>query len=229
MKHIDSLSVIIPAFNEVASLGDTLAEVLGELAPLGIRFEVIVVDDGSQDGSGELLSGWAAADPRIRVVRHVRNLGKGSALRSGLAVAACDWSLFIDADRQVPMSALEAFDVAARDAEILIGYRCHKNQPLARRIISAAYKLFVGTLFGVRVRDVGCPFKLLRTELARSIELSTAGFGFDVELLWRLARSGRQMVELPVESLPRRAGASKVTPGRIVHCSVELLLLRIRG
>jgi glycosyltransferase involved in cell wall biosynthesis len=228
VSTIDSLSVIIPAFNEAQSLRGALAEIVRELGRLGIPFEIIVVDDGSDDGSVDLLSKLSSAEPRVKVLRHVSNRGKGSALRTGLAAAAFEWILFIDADLQVPLRELVAFDRATRDADILIGYRCNKKYAFKRSIISAIYKYIVRILFGINVRDVGCPFKLLRATVVRSIQLSTNGFGFDVELLWRLFLAGARFIEIPVESLPRQAGESKVTMRRIVLCLVELIQLWLR-
>lgn len=225
MSTIDSLSVIIPAFNETQSLQGATAELVRELGRLEIPFEIIIVDDGSDDGSVDVLARLSAAEPRITVLRHATNRGKGSALRTGLAAASFEWILLIDADLQVPLRELEAFDRASRDADILIGYRCDKKYAFKRRIISAVYKFVVRILFGIHARDVGCPFKLLRTDVVRSIQLSTNGFGFDVELLWRLSQAGFGYIELPVVSIPRQAGESKVTLRRIVLCMVELLQL----
>jgi len=229
VNHIESLSVIIPAFNEKHSLREAISEAVRELELLGIAFEIIVVDDGSTDGSADMLAKMAAAEPRIMVVRHASNQGKGAALRSGLAAASLQWALFIDADLQVSLSELAAFCAAAPDADIVIGYRRDKKYIFQRSIISAIYKSFVKTFFGIRVKDVGCPFKLMRTMVVKSIGLSTDGFGFDVELLWRLSQSGARLVELPVESIPRVSGESKVTLGRIVFCSLELILMWLRN
>ena len=225
MNHIDSLSVIIPAYNECHSLRDVFAGITKELDRIGIPFEIIVVDDGSDDGSADVMSKLSEAEPRLRVLRHARNRGKGSALRTGLNAATLDWTLFVDADQQVSLRELEAFDAAAQHADIIIGYRGNKNYLFQRRIVSWFYNFAVRILFGIHVRDVGCPFKLLRTKLAQSVQLTTNGFGFDVELLWRVSRAGLRCSELPVVALPRQAGESKVTMRRIVLCLGELLRL----
>jgi hypothetical protein len=96
-------------------------------------------------------------------------------------------------------------------------------------LISRMYRLMVRMLFGVTVRDIGCPFKLYRGDQLRGVPLATNGFGIDVELLWRLSRRGLKIVELPVDSRPRIHGMSKVTIRGIAGCVRELLQLRMHG
>ncbi|HBA71933.1 MAG: hypothetical protein A2X82_06290 [Geobacteraceae bacterium GWC2_55_20] len=227
-KNISSLSVVIPAFNEKEALRDALAEAIAALGHFGSLLEVIVVDDGSDDGTAALLGELTAVEPRIRYVSHPRNLGKGRALLTGLAATSFEWILFIDADLQIPVSEFDTFEAASAEADTVIGYRRDKRYTLRRRALSRLYRGIVRILFGLRIRDVGCPFKLFRGRLLKSIHFTTNGFGIDVELLWRLSQLDARIRELPVESLPRRTGVSKVTILGLAGCVRELLQLRLR-
>jgi len=229
LNHITSLSVIIPAYNEVGVLREATGQVVAELDRFGLPFEIIVVDDGSVDGTSELLDEISAAEPRIRVLRHSLNQGKGRALLSGLSAAHFEWILFIDADLQIPLSELGTFVATSSDADVIVGYRRDKRYTLHRMALSLLYRGVVRSLFGLRIRDVGCPFKLLKGDLLRSMPFSTNGFGIDVELMWRLSQAGARLMELPVESLPRTSGVSKVTLRGLAGCVRELLQLRLRG
>jgi glycosyltransferase involved in cell wall biosynthesis len=229
VSPIASLSIVIPAYNETGSLDDVLDEVLAEFDHRAVAFEIIVVDDGSRDDSFELLSSRSLSEPRIKVLRHDRNLGKGSAIRTGLKGATGEWILCVDADLQIPLSFFGAFASHSEIADILIGYRFDKRYTWHRMLISRMYRLMVRMLFGVTVRDIGCPFKLYRGDQLRGVPLATNGFGIDVELLWRLSRRGLKIVELPVDSRPRIHGMSKVTIRGIAGCVRELLQLRMHG
>lgn len=230
MKTIQSLSVIIPAFNEKPALNYALDETVKFLDSTGITYEIVVINDGSTDGSAELLSHRSSSDPRIKSINHERNYGKGRALRTGITYASSyDWTLLIDADQQILLTDLNRFDVSTKNAYVIIGNRVNKHYNLYRRTISSINRHLIRTLFGVRVRDVNCPFKLIKTELLKKIPLSANGFGIDAELLWQLSLIPATIVEIPVESYPRRAGISKVTPRLLVQCLLELLAIRVRA
>jgi glycosyltransferase involved in cell wall biosynthesis len=229
MSTITSLSVIIPSYNEKPTLNNVLDEVVEVLCHTGIVFEVIVVDDGSCDGSAELLLSRAYADRRIRFERHARNLGKGAALRTGFLSSSCEWVLFVDADLQIPMSELGPFQKASADADSVIGFRRNKRYSSYRLALSSIYRFIVRIFFGINISDIGCPFKLFRRETLRDVSLTTSGFGVDVELMWRLAQSGCKIIELPVDSRQRIQGTSKVTFQKVVGCIIELLRLRVQG
>lgn len=230
VKNINSLSVVIPAYNEKGALRAALAQVVAELDRFCPLLEIIVVDDGSSDGTASLLEQISSAESRIKVLRHSVNLGKGRAIQTGVAAASCDWILFIDADMQIPLSEFAAFDAASIGADVIIGYRRDKRYSLHRRVLSLVYRGVVRVLFGLRIRDVGCPFKLIRSDLLKSLKLTTNGFGIDVELLWQLSLAAAvRITELPVDALPRQTGISKVTLRGLFGCVRELLLLRLGG
>jgi len=229
VQQIKSLSVIIPVFNEENGINEALQDIIAELDCLSMPAEIIVINDGSVDGSGKVLSGWTSKEPRVKILHHERNLGKGSAVRTGLSAASLEWVLLIDADLQIPTSALSRFDTIASGYDVLIGHRIDKKYSFHRRLLSYVYRLTAQIMFGLNLSDVGCPFKLFRREALQPLKLSATGFGIDVELMWRLARNGVRIDEIPVVSLPRKFGVSKVTLAGTAGCVRELLLLRLKG
>jgi glycosyltransferase involved in cell wall biosynthesis len=230
LSTIKSLSVIIPAFNEKSALNDALDEVVNVLEYFGVIFEIIVINDGSNDGSADLLAHRSSADPRIKSISHEHNFGKGKALRTGLKNSSnYDWTLIIDADLQIPLTEFATFEANTPKADVIIGNRFNKQYTLYRRFISFVNRCLTQALFEIRVRDINCPFKLIKTDELRDIQLSINGFGIDAELLWQLSKNGATFIELPVESRPRQTGTSKVTPLMLVKCLLDLLYLKIKA
>jgi glycosyltransferase involved in cell wall biosynthesis len=228
VSHIKSLSVIIPVYNEEHALPEVMQDICMGLDRSGVEFEVIVVNDGSVDGTERVLSRLESAESRLKVLNHERNMGKGRALRTGLAAASKTWVLIMDADMQILFSEFSAFNEAAETADVVIGYRrYHTKNPLYRKVVSRLYRIVVRILLNIRVRDCGCPFKLFRSEILKSITLSAEGFGIDAELLWRVSQTKVPMIELPVQSNARKTGVSKVTFARCLACIRELFKIRL--
>lgn len=230
-----SLSVVIPAYNEEVRLPRTLREIHAFLSERGYDAEILVVDDGSRDGTAAAARELGRTLPMIRVLSYGRNRGKGFAVRTGMLAATKEAALFCDADHSTPIGDIDglwrAFDRGA-DTVIasrhLAGSDIRLRQPLYRRVMGRAFNLIV-SLFGIRgIRDTQCGFKLFRTSLARRIFAATRtdGFAFDVEALMRARQEGSRIVEVPVRWV--NAPDSRV---RAVRDSWRMLLeiLRMRG
>lgn len=227
-SYIKSLSVIIPVYNEEHALPEAMKDICMELDCSGVEFEVIVVNDGSVDGTEHVLSRLESAESHLKVLTHERNMGKGRALRTGLTAASKTWVLMMDADMQVLFSEFSAFNESAEAADVVIGYRLNDTEnPFCRKVVSWLYRIVVRILLNIRVRDCGCPFKLSRSEILKNITLSADGFGIDAELLWRVSQTKAPMIELPVQSHARKTGVSKVTFGRCLACVRELVKIRL--
>jgi glycosyltransferase involved in cell wall biosynthesis len=230
LSTIKSISIIIPAYNEELALNSALDEIVAVVDALDIHYEIIVIDDCSNDGSAELLRLRSSCDARIRVINHERNFGKGQALRTGFANSSgYDWTLVIDADRQIPLTELVSFAAATHLADVLIGKRVEKQYTLYRKVVSFINRFLVQSLFGISVSDVNCPFKLIKSDRLRGLSLSANSFGIDAELLWKLSQNSATIIELPVEAHPRQTGVSKVTPRVLVKCLLELFSIRFSG
>jgi dolichyl-phosphate beta-glucosyltransferase len=200
-------SVVIPAFNEAHRLPRYLAEVLGYFEARGLRFEVVVVDDGSSDGTLGVVQALAREHPALRALRFESNHGKGAAVRSGMLASSGGYRLFADADGATPIAEVERFEpLLAGGADIVIGSRATLDRSVsvvARRHRVAAGRIFnsLVTRLGLpNVSDSQCGFKAFAERAAQDLfaRSRTTGFGFDVELLLLAKAAGYRIVEVPV-------------------------------
>ena len=200
------ISVVIPAFNEEGLVERCVVETVSTLTGLGFRHEVIVVDDGSDDGTAELARAVADQFSQVRVVGHDVNRGKGSALIRGASAALGELVLFMDADLEVHPRQLRLLwqKMEESGADVVIGSKLHPSSqidyPLVRRILSHGYYVLVRILFRLPVRDTQTGLKLYRRAvLARVLpRLVIKRFAHDLEVLVNVRRLGYRIVEAPV-------------------------------
>jgi glycosyltransferase involved in cell wall biosynthesis len=203
---LDGVSVVLPAHNEEENLPDAVREAIAAGERVSRRQEVIVVDDGSSDATAALATALAAMDGRVRLVRHEHNRGYGCAVRSGIAAARMDWVLLTDADLQFDLSQVTEFVPHTTEAQLVVGYRAKRSDPVMRRLNAAGWNAFVHVLFHLPVRDVDAAFKLIRRDTLDGVDLISTGAAIDTELLARSSQAGARIVELPVVHRPRLAG-----------------------
>lgn len=225
-----SLSVVIPAYNEEARLGPTVERVLAYLAARGGDTELVVVDDGSKDGTAALARAGGA-----RVIVQPANRGKGAAVRTGMLAATGSRVLFSDADLATPIEELAKLE-ARLDAgdDVAIGSRALRDSDIRvrqhwmRESMGRGFNLIVRALLLGGIRDTQCGFKLFTREAAQDLfgRATIDGFAFDVEILW-LARGRFRVVEVPV--VWRHVEESKVSPGTdAARMFADIVRLRLR-
>jgi glycosyltransferase involved in cell wall biosynthesis len=204
------LTVVLLAYNEAESLSPTVAEILGVVRPLGAATEILVVDDGSSDGTGALADGLAAKSPEVRVIHHPRNLGLGGVYRTGLREARGDYLTFFPADGQFPASILADFLPRMATADLVLGYLPERRPSALGRALSLAERLVYRVLVGPMPRFQGV--LMLRRSLLQDLALRSEGRGWGVcmELVLRVARGPYRVVSVPTPVRRRRSGASKV-------------------
>jgi dolichyl-phosphate beta-glucosyltransferase len=216
-----TLSVVIPCYNEEARLPRTLELVEGYLGARGAGYEVILVDDGSTDGTRQVMESSAARNPHVRITILPHNRGKGRALAEGVAVARGSEILVTDADLSTPIDELDKLQAeldkgagVAIASRALRGSRVEVSQPFYRVLMGKAFNLIVQTLLLPGIWDTQCGFKLFRADVAREAfaGLSTDGFGYDPEVLYRAKRRGVRIAEVPV--VWRNSAPTKVSPIR---------------
>lgn len=223
------VSAVVPVHDEEAAIADVVQTLLDELPRVASRFELIVVDDGSTDRTGEILADLARSVPCLRVVRHPSNRGYGAALRSGFGVARHAWVLVIDGDGQIDPRQLGDVVAALDGHDGVVGYRARRADAWLRRLNTAAWNGLVRWLFGLAPRDLNCAFKLLPSTLVRDEALVSEGAVISAEILVRAARAGYRLAEVPIVHRPRRAGrASGARPGVVAWAGLELLRLHRR-
>ena len=205
------LSLVIPAYNEEAGIRRAVAEADEALAPLTADYEVLVVDDGSADGTSAVVEDEACHRPRVRLLRHDGNRGYGAALRTGFEAARFDRVAFTDADCQFYLDDLSFLLPLTDAAPVAVGYRVERQDTRWRCLISWGYNVLARTLLGTRVRDCDCALKVFRREALRELVPESNGFFVNTEMLARARLLGLRVVEAGVRHRPRRHGSSKVS------------------
>jgi len=203
-----SLSVILPAHNEEEAIAGTVHEVVDALAAWTWiqEYEVIVVNDGSRDQTGAIVETIAAANPSVQVIHHPVNQGYGAALVSGFEAATKDLVFFMDSDGQFTIHDLEQFFPLMQEFDAVLGYRIKRQDTWMRKLNAWGWKILIGMVFGVYVRDVDCAFKLYRGEFFREHHLETRGAMINAEILYKFTRAGYTYTQVGVHHLPRRGG-----------------------
>lgn len=201
-----SISVVLPAYNEEANLPRIVPAVIEVVARLTEDYEVIVVDDGSRDRTAEVSASLAQTYPGVKPVRHEVNRGYGGALATGFATASKDLIFFTDSDNQFDVGELEKLMALINVADMVIGYRAPRRDPLYRRLNANGWNMLVNLLFGYTARDVDCAFKLFWRRVLDTVQVESRGATFSAELLVRARRAGFTIREVPVKHLPRVAG-----------------------
>ncbi len=199
-----SLSVVVPAYNEEVRLRVSLPSMLDYLESSRRTFEVVVVDDGSRDGTRGVAESFAGRG--VRAVRLERNSGKGAAIRAGVLGSSGDRVLLTDADLSTPISEVERLEPALEGAELVFGSRAvagsriDQPQPLLRQWMGKTFNLMIRTLVAGGIHDTQCGFKLLDGPTARALfaDLLLDGFAYDVELLWLARRRRLRVAEVGV-------------------------------
>ncbi len=204
--ELSSVSAVLPAHNEQKNLQGVVRDLVAALARRSGEFEVIIVDDGSEDGTSEVASNLAAADHRIRLIRHETNRGYGAALRTGFENARMEWIFFMDADGQFVPDELTKLVREADRSDFIAGERINRQDPLHRLLYGKLFSLAMRALFGVKARDVNCAFKLFKKSLLEGGSLQSTGALINTEILIAARRKGIEPVQVPVTHLPRPAG-----------------------
>jgi glycosyltransferase involved in cell wall biosynthesis len=203
---LKSLSVVLPAYNEESNIEPMIENVLKTIGPAVADLEVIAVNDGSTDRTGERIQAVAARHPNVRMVAHEKNRGYGAALYSGFTAAKKEWVFMTDSDRQFKLAEFHNLAVQSDRADLVVGYRSPRRDPFHRLLYGWGWNTLVRLLFGYTARDVDCAFKLFKREILDHITIQSRGATFSAEFLVRAKRAGYKSVEVTVSHLPRRAG-----------------------
>ena len=229
-----SISAFFPAYNDAGTIAsmvvstDLTLRSLPEKYPcISDDYEIVVVNDGSPDHTGQILEELKGRYPRLRVITHEQNRGYGGALRTGFASATRDLVFYTDGDAQYDPRELDRLVAALGDhVDMVQGYKIARNDPLERKIIGRVYHSLVNLLFDLRMRDVDCDFRLIRREVFDVVDLEKNSGVICVELMTKFRQAGGRLVEVPVHHYHRAYGVSQFfNVRRVARVGVDLLKL----
>jgi glycosyltransferase involved in cell wall biosynthesis len=222
-----SVSVFFPCYNEEANVENTTRAALTTFERISDDFEVIIVDDGSKDRTGEIADRLAAEDPRVRAVHNRPNLGYGGALQRGFREATRSWVFYTDGDGQFDFEDIHKLLPLMAQFDIVSGYRIKRSDSLIRKFNGACWTLLIKVFLGLWVRDIDCAFKIYPRKLFDQIEMKSMGALIDAEILARARGLGYTTGQVGVRHYPRMAGEQTGANLRVIaRAFKELLTLR---
>jgi glycosyltransferase involved in cell wall biosynthesis len=226
-----ALSIVLPAYHEEGNIERAVRDAAAAAAGLVPSHEIVVVDDGSRDRTGEILARLAAEMGALRIVRHPVNEGYGAALRDGFRATAGELVFYTDSDNQFDLRELADILPLMKDVDAVLGYRIDRQDPWTRKAVSGGFNRLSSAAFGMSVRDLNCSFKLFRGDLIRALPIESTDFFVDTELVARIHRAGWRYVQRGVRHYPRTAGRSTVRASDVPRTLVSLtrMWFRLRG
>ncbi|HWQ81946.1 MAG TPA: glycosyltransferase family 2 protein [Ignavibacteria bacterium] len=204
-----TLSVFFPAYYDEHNIGKVTRSAVKILEELKLKdYEIIIIEDGSPDRTGEVADELAGEFPKVRVIHHAKNLGYGATLKDGFVNAKMDYVFYTDGDNQFDLEEMKKFVALIPFSDIVVGYRKHKQYSLYRKFTSLCYNYLLKVIFDIHYWDIDCAFKLFKTDLFRKIEIKSIDAFIDAEIMLKANLLDYTVTELGVQHLPRLDGVS---------------------
>ncbi len=224
---VPSISVFFPCYNEAENIAPLVDKTLTILSKLTGDFESIIVDDGSTDGTGKVIDTLASDIDTIKAVHHEKNSGYGAALQSGFRAATKELVFYTDGDGQFDIAEMPKLLPMMKQYDIVSCYRINRQEGLIRKINAWAWTKLVCWMFGMKIKDIDCGFKLFKRRIFDNIEIRSTGALIDAEILARATRKGYTVTQAGVHHYPRKTGEqSGANLSVIFRAFKELLKLR---
>jgi cellulose synthase/poly-beta-1,6-N-acetylglucosamine synthase-like glycosyltransferase len=222
---LSGVSVFLPCHNEEGNIERVTAGLDAELPRLAERYEILVVNDGSRDRTGEIADRLAAANPHLKVVHHPINRGYGAAVSSGIRACTQPWIVLCDGDGQFAASDIARLVAKVPDYDVVVGHRARRADPLMRRINGKAWTVLMRLLLGICISDIDCGLKLFRRDLLEGIDMQAKGAMISAELMAQLAGRGARICEVDVSHLPRLTGEQSGASLKVIARAFRELFL----
>ena len=207
---ISSLSIFFPVYNDWGTIGSLVAEAIFTAEKISNDYEVILVDDGSEAKTQDVLNFLEKQFPQVRVIHHEKNKGYGGALRTGFKEATKEWVFYTDGDAQYDVRELENLAAAMQEnIDVVNGHKIKRNDPFYRVLTGKTYQYVSRLLFQLPIKDVDCDFRLMRKSIFDKIQLNSNSGTICVEMIYKLGKSGARFTEVPVSHYFRASGKSQ--------------------
>lgn len=206
-----SISAFFPAYNDAGTIPSMVITTLQTLRQISNDYEVLVINDGSKDHTPQLLDELAQLYPNeVRIIHHAKNRGYGGALRSGFAHASKEWIFYTDGDAQYdPRELTLLAAMVSNDVDLINGWKIERNDPFHRIVIGRIYQHIIKLIFGLKLKDVDCDFRLMRRVIFDQVELTQDSGVICVELMKKIQDAGFRLAETPVHHFHRAYGKSQ--------------------
>lgn len=204
-----TLSVFFPAYYDEGNIGKVVDKAVEVVESLGLKdYEIIIIEDGSPDRTGEVADELAEKYEKVRVIHHVKNMGYGATLRDGFLNAKMDYVFYSDGDNQFDLDDLRKFMALIPFTDIVVGYRKQKQYSLYRKFTSLCYNYLLRLLFDIHYWDIDCAFKLFKADLFKKIQINSIDAFIDAEIMLKAKLLDYRTTEMGVVHLPRLDGIS---------------------
>ncbi len=229
MDTLTSISIFFPCYNEELNIKPTIEAATKTISKIAKRYELIIINDGSTDGTEKIAKDIAKNDVHIRVVSHPYNLGYGAALKTGIKESKYDWVFFTDGDLQFDLSELSLFIPYTTKYNVIIGYRKDRAEGQSRARNAKLFKVFIDILFRLHVKDIDCAFKLFKRSTLQSLTIESSGAFTSSEILYKLKKKKEVFMQIPVTHYPRKWGTPTGNNFRvIIKAAYEALKLYVK-
>jgi putative flippase GtrA len=222
-KSQHSLTVVLPAYNEAAAIAQTIQTTVTALSQMIRDFEIIVVNDGSKDNTQRIVEQIMRWEPHVRLINHAKNQGCGAALVSGFEAGTKELTFYMDSDGQFDIYDLAKFLPLIDEYDAVFGRRIDRQDAWMRKLNAWGWNKIVRFVFGIKVRDIDCAFKLYRSDFFHTHKLEARGAMLLTEMVYKFAHAGYTYTEVGVRHLPRQGGkGTGAKPSVIAHAFKEM-------
>jgi glycosyltransferase involved in cell wall biosynthesis len=226
---MSSLSIVLPAYNEEKNAASAVEKVSAVAKELGMDYEILLVNDGSADRTGEIGRELEQRVPNFRLVEHYPNRGYGGSLKAGFTEATKELIAFVPADNQFEFGEITRLLERLDEADIVSGFRAERQDPFVRKLNAFGWNTLIQLLFGRLCRDIDCGFKLFRREILDHVHIVSNGAMIDTEFLAGAKARGYRITDVPVTHLPRTAGEATGANFKVIAKAFrDLLRFRLR-
>ncbi len=213
---LKKLSVFFPFYNEEANIKAQTEQALKIIPQFAQEFEIILVNDGSTDKTAAIGQKLASVYPRVSLISHSKNRGYGGAVKSGFDRAKYEWIFFSDGDRQFDLREIDQLLSFVDKADLVIGYRKKRADTPIRLVNAKLFNLLIRLLFGLKIKDIDCAFKLIKKEVVKDLKLKSNGALISSELLIKAKKAGFKIIQVPISHYPRKTGKPTGANPRVI-------------